>query len=328
VLTPGKKFCAQCGHPTEVKPTATPIEMAIVEPAAPPATRDAVADLQETISVSSEAEKEEPPALEPALGSVSSETTSEPDLTHLTAGQQPSEAVSISEPDVTPAQTPILTPAPAPAAALAPQGSQAHSKAKLGLAIGIAAALVIAAAGGAWAWYAHSHHKAPATAQVAPVPQQTPATPMQSTESTPAVPEQPKPGPGVAAPQTPSAPQSQTDSIPKPIPTPPPPAVHPEPNQQTQQPATPAAPVVTPQLPPPQPAAPRSATLRYQGPPVPQNGKVVFDNLPKARLKFTFDHQAWSLTIKINPDGTKRVTMISLKPGYQSNCDLEWEVVE
>jgi len=55
---------------------------------------------------------------------------------------------------------------------------------------------------------------------------------------------------------------------------------------------------------------------------------VVFDNLPKARLKFTFDHQAWILTIKLNPDGTKRITLISQMPGYQTSCDLGWEIIE
>ena len=58
------------------------------------------------------------------------------------------------------------------------------------------------------------------------------------------------------------------------------------------------------------------------------NGVVVFDHLPQARLRFTFDHQAWSLIIKANPDGTKKVTMISQAPGFQTTCDLGWEIVE
>jgi hypothetical protein len=61
---------------------------------------------------------------------------------------------------------------------------------------------------------------------------------------------------------------------------------------------------------------------------VPHNGTVVFDRLPRPRLRFNFDHQAWSLTIKVNPDGTKRVTMTSQRPGYQTNCDLGWEVTQ
>jgi len=39
---------------------------------------------------------------------------------------------------------------------------------------------------------------------------------------------------------------------------------------------------------------------------VPYNGVVVFDHLPQARLKFVFNRQAWSLTLKPNPDGTKK----------------------
>jgi hypothetical protein len=75
-------------------------------------------------------------------------------------------------------------------------------------------------------------------------------------------------------------------------------------------------------------AAAHSGILHYQGPPVPYNGIVVFDHLPQARLKFNFDRQAWTVTIKPNPDGTKRVTLISQKQGYQTNCDLSWEIVE
>jgi hypothetical protein len=74
--------------------------------------------------------------------------------------------------------------------------------------------------------------------------------------------------------------------------------------------------------------ASRSGILHYQGTPVPHNGTIVFDNLPQARLKFNFDHQAWSLIIKANRDGTKRVTLISQAPGYQTTCDLGWEIVE
>jgi hypothetical protein len=61
---------------------------------------------------------------------------------------------------------------------------------------------------------------------------------------------------------------------------------------------------------------------------VPYNGVVVFDHLPQARLKFAFNHQAWSLTLKPNPDGTKKATLVSLVPGYQTSCDLGWEIVE
>ena len=98
------------------------------------------------------------------------------------------------------------------------------------------------------------------------------------------------------------------------------------PTKITQQPEPESPPLQPPQ--PPVPAAVHSGVLHYQGPPVPYNGVVVFDHLPQARLKFNFDRQAWTLIIKPNPDGTKRVTMISQKQGSQMNCDLSWEIVE
>jgi hypothetical protein len=61
---------------------------------------------------------------------------------------------------------------------------------------------------------------------------------------------------------------------------------------------------------------------------VPYGGDVIFNHLPQARLRFSFDRQAWALTIKPNPDGTKKVTLTSLKPGYQASCDVGWEIVE
>jgi hypothetical protein len=61
---------------------------------------------------------------------------------------------------------------------------------------------------------------------------------------------------------------------------------------------------------------------------VPYNGEVTFDHLPQGRLKFTFDHQAWSLTIKPNPDGSKRITLFSRVQGLQSTCEVGWELVQ
>jgi len=61
---------------------------------------------------------------------------------------------------------------------------------------------------------------------------------------------------------------------------------------------------------------------------VPFGGVVVFDNLPNARLKFSFDRSAWQPTIKVNTDGTKTLTLTSLKQGYQTRCDAGWEILE
>jgi hypothetical protein len=85
---------------------------------------------------------------------------------------------------------------------------------------------------------------------------------------------------------------------------------------------------VAPSAPAPQLSQGRSGIRHYEGPPVPHGGTVVFDNLPKARLKFTFDNSLWQITIKPNPDGTKKVIMISRAQGSQSSCDLGWEIVE
>jgi hypothetical protein len=79
---------------------------------------------------------------------------------------------------------------------------------------------------------------------------------------------------------------------------------------------------------PKQLASGHSGVLHYDGPPVPFGGLVVFDNLPRARLKFTFDRTAWRLILKANPDGTRKAVLSSLKQGLQTICDLGWETVE
>lgn len=71
----------------------------------------------------------------------------------------------------------------------------------------------------------------------------------------------------------------------------------------------------------------QSGVLHYQGPPVPYNGQVVFDHLPAAKLHFTFDREAWFLTIKTNLDGTKKITLTSRVQGYQSSCEVLWAVM-
>ena len=73
---------------------------------------------------------------------------------------------------------------------------------------------------------------------------------------------------------------------------------------------------------------PTSGVLHYSGPPVPQNGEVVFENLPKARLKFTFDWGAWQPVISRQPNGTRELTLRSLRPGLQTQCDVAWEIIQ
>lgn len=109
----------------------------------------------------------------------------------------------------------------------------------------------------------------------------------------------------------------------------------PKPSAAVVQPPTAApapAPVVAQETAPPPAVVPQATpekggTFHYQGPPVAYGGTVVYDNLPKQRLRFTFDSSQWRLTLKPNADGTKKVTLTSLKQGYQTSCDLGWEVV-
>jgi len=197
------------------------------------------------------------------------------------------------------------------------------------LAVGVAAA-VMAAAGGGWAWYVHVHKGVSSgTGPVAQATQPTPLPTAQEQASTVPVIMEPisKPPAGVLAPVAPPA-QKIPDSHAPSVPIQPRSSSHsghghpvaPTPAYQP----TPASPA---QL-PPQNAQGRSGVRHYDGPPVPHGGTVVFDNLPKERLKFTFDHTLWQLTIRSNPDGTKKITMISLASGPQPRCDLGWEIVE
>jgi hypothetical protein len=74
-------------------------------------------------------------------------------------------------------------------------------------------------------------------------------------------------------------------------------------------------------------ANPTSGTL-HAAVDVAQNGEVVFENLPGARLKFTFDHAAWKATISHQPNGTQTLVLRSLKPGIQTTCDAQWEIIQ
>lgn len=196
-------------------------------------------------------------------------------------------------------------------------------KLKIGLVVGIGCA-VLAAAGGGW-WYVHAHHGAASATQSTTPSQQASGQAAVATNPgiTPVTDQSSKPSP--------SNPQNPVSTVQQPAPqqrTPlsqtAPSAIKPQ--EPVRSPAKPQTPLAI--APTPSNALPRSGVQHYQGPPVPYNGQVVFDHLPQERLRFTYDHQAWSLTIKSNPDGTKKVTLTSQKPGYQTSCDLGWEIVE
>jgi hypothetical protein len=130
-------------------------------------------------------------------------------------------------------------------------------------------------------------------------------------------------------PVTPPSPTPQEKFVPRPVPQDPPP-VTPQPkivpvvpSPQPPQPQYVPRPAPQPVAPP---AAPTSGNLHYQGPPVPRGGAVIFDRLPQARLRFFYDRNSWGLTIKPNPDGTKKLILYSLREGLQSKCDVQWQV--
>ncbi len=204
-------------------------------------------------------------------------------------------------------------------------GKTGPSKAKFALLIGIPAAVLLAATGG-WAWYAHTHRCGNCGTTAAAVPQQ----PIDETASQNPAPTTPaaKPPAGSAAAHSSGAPKPSIIPAPNPSPAPLPPF---QPSVSAAH-GNPAAPTPT-FLPTPKPGpiqnvAGKSGIEHYQGPPVPYGGKVVFQNLPQARLKFTFDTTSWKLTIKLNPDGTKNVILTSTQQGTLTSCDLGWQVVE
>jgi outer membrane biosynthesis protein TonB len=114
--------------------------------------------------------------------------------------------------------------------------------------------------------------------------------------------------------------------------------IPPNPDQAQRQPAQPigqtnprpAQPSVAPHSNPapvqPRPAHQTSGNL-HASVEVAQNGEVVFEGLPGARLRFTFDHSLWQPTISHQANGTQTLVMRSLKAGIQRTCDVRWEIV-
>ena len=298
-LLPGKKFCKQCGHAVGEAavaaeaiqvPEPVPVAQTVVTPNLPEVAAHAATVILPV---------EEPVMASGAEFTAERDPASQWDFVHPTAQPPRFSSQTLYEPEHR-AEREFVPDHP--------------SKTKLWLAIGVAAAVLLAAGGG-WALYAHNHRAAShEVGQVAVTP--PPPVAVTPDEST-------KPPAGTTA-------GTGTSVVPPPIN--PPRRVEPdkpreiatEKKPDSHPPMVIPPPVVTP----PQIAQGRSGVRHYNGPPVAHGGTVVFDNLPKARLKFTFDHTAWQLTIKPNPDGTKKVTLSSLAQGYQTSCDLGWEIVE
>jgi hypothetical protein len=193
-----------------------------------------------------------------------------------------------------------------------------------GLWIGIFGILLLLGGAGLWFYTTRMAGAHPvSTVQVATAPTSAPAA-----ESAPA----PTPTPASTFVPAPTPNPTSEDIPPNPdqakkdaAPTTPPQA----PSQPTQ---TRPQPAQTPQsnTAPPQPAraARQTSGVLHAAVEVAQNGEVVFENLPGARLRFTFDHSLWQPTISHEANGTQTLVMRSLKPGIQRVCDVRWEIVQ
>lgn len=182
-----------------------------------------------------------------------------------------------------------------------------------GIAIGIIGILLLIGATGAWFYMRRGPGvHATSTVQVATTPTAHDAGPPPGAPVQPATPEVIPPNPDLAKPDSSSPPTSSPKAQPKP-----------QPVRSRPADAAPPAPV-------PRPAArvanPTSGVLHASGE-VMQDGEVVFENLPGARLRFIFDHAAWRPTISRQPNGTQTLVMRSLRPGIQRACDVQWEIV-
>lgn len=317
-LAPGKRFCRQCGHAIDSPALAVAIEAAPAGKGGAPVPETKALDLPPAVLIAAPEGMPAPARDEPSPLPASPEIAGEPDVAlHTQNGSatpwtSPWETVEQESPD-----SPLTTLVSGSSAL--PPVPRGKSTQKIGIAISIAAAVLVVA--GVWALYAHGHRSASSVAKAASESQRTIAPqPEQSA----------KPSASIPATSAPSMPQSQprlgTSTASAALPQKLPQDAGQHPTKITQQPEQESPSLGPPQ--PPVPAALHSGILHYQGPPVPYNGVVVFDHLPQARLKFNFDRQAWLLTIKPNPDGTKKVTLTSQKQGDQTSCDLGWETVE
>lgn len=137
---------------------------------------------------------------------------------------------------------------------------------------------------------------------------------------TASVPSQPAPADPVPAPQAPiqtAAPQPPPATVATPAP---PASTTPrtEPPPQNSQ--------VTPE---PSPyRGPLNGTLTYSGPPVVENGEVVFRNLPPGRLALTYDQDVWDGRLSPGEANTQRLILRNKKPGTQKKCAVTWRVIQ
>jgi len=221
-----------------------------------------------------------------------------------------------------PAQPFILQP-------ITPQPVPVKEGAGAGLWIGIFGILLLLGGAGLWFYTTRmSGAHAVSTVQVATGPSGSTATESAPAPTpTPASTFVPAPTPNPTTEDIPPNPdQAKKDAAPPPAPS--------QPSQTRPQPAQtrPAAAPPQSNAAPPQPqparAARQTSGVLHAAVEVAQNGEVVFENLPGARLRFTFDHSLWQPTISHEANGTQTLVMRSLKPGIQRVCDVRWEIVQ
>ncbi len=172
--------------------------------------------------------------------------------------------------------------------------------------------LLVLGGAGLWLFSKRANTAPPDQVATAPSPAPAPVTSV--------------PAPAPSIPTTPEAIPPNPDFAKKDEPPPPTPP-KPKPQPVESKPSV-VSPPPAPVQPRPVKAASATSGRLHAAVEVAQNGEVVFENLPGARLKFTFDHEAWKPTISREANGTQTLVMRSLKPGIQRSCDVQWEIVQ
>jgi hypothetical protein len=332
-IVEGKRFCGGCGQPVAERPAVVEAEMAPQpafapeQPAPFPAAYEAPPTAPEPLPVPQTQLPHEPWANAGAQA-----------VTQMYPAEQP-----YASPQ---GQPPMPAPQPvsdwqttghmyqAPAAQTPPQ--QPGQSSRLIIGVVCAALLFAAAAGGAYAWRKHSSVLAPADAAM--------NTPSAAELAMSAPPESAsKPAAGTAAPQPapipapvrneaqPSASLPDTHSVTAPAHVD---AKPPKPHSAESVSIPAPAPVPAPAPPAPAPIVrqvPESAkagVLHYSGPPIHKGEAVNFPGLPGSMLRFSFDHAIWQPRISHQPNGTQTLTLHSLSPMEQTQCEVRWEVAQ
>lgn len=69
---------------------------------------------------------------------------------------------------------------------------------------------------------------------------------------------------------------------------------------------------------------PSSGRFSYDGPPVPQNGEIVFRGLPPGRIRVILDERIWSYRLAPAAEGRQQLILRSKRTGVQKNAEVTW----